>query len=471
MVKKALIIAAGAGSRLQSAEKDIPKPLRVVAGLPLIKRIILLAKKAGLSEVVIVVGYEKDRIINALQKEDLGIKLQFVENPHWQQPNGMSVLAAKPYLKENFVLLMSDHVFDFNTLAALRQLPLQSQKAVLAVDYKLSSVFDMDDATKVVVRNNQIEKIGKTISDYNAVDTGMFLVSPALFDALEEVKNEKGCSLSDGIQLLANRGEMGTFDIGAAYWQDVDTKPSLKHAEKILLEACRKPTDGIISRNFNRYISLFMTRFFIKTPLTANHVTGITSLVGILSALLTARGDYWSVVWGAFFFQLSSIMDGCDGEMSKLKFTDSKFGQWLDTISDNATYLFYIIGVVVGLARMEMPHIALVGSGALFGLGMTLFLMFYYLVRYTDSGSLLSIQKDFQENKEGGFFKKFFAKAQFMIKRDFFTIFFFFLAVLGQIQLVLYLVLIGANITWIVLLSSKPGLLRAAAKQSNVTTR
>jgi len=464
MIKKALIIAAGAGSRLNSAEKDIPKPLRVVAGLPLIKRIIMLAKKAGISEVVIVVGYEKDRIINTLQQENLGVKLQFVENPDWQKPNGLSVLAAKPYLQENFVLLMSDHIFDFNTLAALRQVPMGVQKAVLAVDYKLKSVFDMDDATKVIVQNNRIQKIGKTIDNYNAVDTGMFLVTPALFDALEEVKNERGCSLSDGIQLLANRGEMGAFDIGGAYWQDVDTKPSLLHAEKILLEACRKSTDGMISRHLNRHVSLFMTRFLIKTPLTANQMTGVTTLVGILSAVLTARGDYWSTVWGGFLFQMTSIMDGCDGEMSKLKYTNSKLGQWLDTISDNATYLFYIIGVVVGLSRTGTPHIAFLGTGALFGLCMTLFFMFYYLIRYTDSGSLVSIQKDFQEDKSGGKWKKVFAQLQFMIKRDFFALFFFVLALLGQMKLILYLVFAGSNITWIVLLSSKAGLFKNASK-------
>ncbi len=461
MIHKALIIAAGNGSRLTNGKPGDPKPLRKVGGLPLIKRIILSAKKGGITEFVIVVGYQKEKIISALSRENLGVTLQFVENPDWKKSNGLSVLAAREVLRENFILLMTDHIFDFQTLQKLRAVSLGAHKTILAVDTKLSTIFDMEDATKVEAAGGQILKIGKALTEYNAVDTGMFLASPALFDALEEAKKEGNCSLSDGIQLLATRGEMGTFDIGAARWFDVDTPATIKDAEKYLFNICRKSTDGLISRHFNRPISLFISRFLIKTPLSGNQVTGITTLVGILSGLLTAMGNYTSVAIGAFLFQLASIMDGCDGEVSKLKMTDSKMGQWLDTISDNFTYLFYIVGVTLGVAKQGYEPVAIVGTLAIFGLSMTLFVMFYYLIRYTNSGSLIAIQNDFQNQASGdkGGLKRFFASIQFMVKRDFFALVFFTLAIFGGLRAILWLSLIGSNVTWIVLLSSRLGLL------------
>src|SRR3990167_8207217 len=234
MTHQALIIAAGFGSRLQRHDGDIPKPLRKVGGLPLIKRAILCGKEAGIREFVIVVGFQKEKIIQALDEKKLGVKLTFVENPEWEKPNGVSVLKAKPHLLENFVLLMSDHIFEPRTLAKLIKAPLWENKAILAVDTKLESIFDMDDATKVVVEKDQIKEIGKELKNYNAVDTGMFLCSQEVFTVLEETSKTKAPSLSNGIRLLAKRNQMGSMDVGNAFWQDVDTKGSLKHAERFL---------------------------------------------------------------------------------------------------------------------------------------------------------------------------------------------------------------------------------------------
>lgn len=463
LTTKALIIAAGRGKRLQSNGKNTPKPLRKVGGLPLIKRIILDAKKAGISEFVVVVGYQKDEIIQAVKKYNLGVKLDFVENPEWEKSNGLSVLAAKSYLRENFILLMSDHIFDSQTLADFRRVNLGEKKAILAVDYKLKTIFDTEDATKVDVENGYVKKIGKTLDKYNAVDTGMFLLTPGIFDVLDDLQKKGDVSLSDAIQCMASRNEMGAHDIGGAFWQDVDTRPALKHAEKYLLNSCRKSTDGFISRHLNRHISLWVSSLLMKTNLSANHVTGLTTLVGILSGVLAARGDYWGGVFGTFFFQMASILDGCDGEISKLKHTRSRLGQWLDTISDNLTYVFFIIGVVLGSAKSGNPYIAVTGALTIFGLAMTMLVMFIYLIRHTNSGSLLAIQKDFSASRNGSRIRKFFKSIQFMIKRDFFAMLFFVMALANGLNVILWTCLIGTNLTWMVLLNFKLGLFKSPA--------
>jgi 1L-myo-inositol 1-phosphate cytidylyltransferase len=104
---------------------------------------------------------------------------------------------------------------------------------ILAVDPKLDRVFDLDDATKVRREGNRIVDIGKTIPEYDAFDTGMFLCSPSLFDTLDSAKKEGNCSLSDGMRILGREGKLRAFDIGEATWQDVDTPQALAYAESI----------------------------------------------------------------------------------------------------------------------------------------------------------------------------------------------------------------------------------------------
>lgn len=468
MIKKALIIAAGNGSRLKTETDDTPKPLRKVAGVPLLNRVIHLAKKAGITEFVIVVGHQKEKIIKELTDSKLPVKITFVENPDWQKSNGVSVLKAKDELKENFVLLMSDHLFDFKTLEKFSKANLGDNRALLAVDYRIKDVFDLDDATKVEEVGGKIKTIGKTISSYNCIDTGMFLMTPEIFTLLDETYKIKGdTSLSDGIQALSARNQMGTWDIQGAFWQDVDTPEMFKHAEDHLFNACRKSTDGVISRNFNRHVSLFFTRFLVKTPITANMMTFVTFVVGVLSGYFVSQGTYLSGFLGAFLFKLSSILDGCDGELSKLKYTESKMGQWLDTAGDNLTYIIFIIGVVIGVNRMNDPYVHITGPMTLIGLFITMAIMFFYIIKKTDSGSLLAIQNDFNANKNSSLFAKIISKVQFMIKRDFFTLVFFFMAAFNQLPLILWSMSIGSNIAWLVLLNSKLGIFSKTSKAVN----
>jgi CDP-L-myo-inositol myo-inositolphosphotransferase len=117
---KALIIAAGDGDRLAVLTNNTPKPLISVLGLSLIERVILTSKQAGIEEYVIVVGYLGDKIkANLGNGKRLGVKIDYVENGEWQRENGISVLKAKELLNENFILLMSDHIFDDRILKEL----------------------------------------------------------------------------------------------------------------------------------------------------------------------------------------------------------------------------------------------------------------------------------------------------------------------------------------------------------------
>ncbi len=240
----ALILAAGNGSRLAAVSGSRPKPLVEVNGQPLIEHIVLGARDAGIERFVIVAGYRADALRSwAVRQRFSGAEIEVVENPLYKsKANGISVLQARHAIAEPFLLLMSDHVFEPETAAALIREPLGPEAAILAVDHKLDRIFDMDDATKVLCKGKHIVEIGKQLARYNAVDTGMFLCSPAVFSALECATVNGDCSLSDGMRLLAKDRRLRAFDIGAAWWQDVDTPEALAHAE-LMLALQDRPND------------------------------------------------------------------------------------------------------------------------------------------------------------------------------------------------------------------------------------
>ena len=98
---KALIIAAGKGSRLKSLTIVEPKPLIQLLGLSLIERIILTARQAGIDEFVIVIGYLEGKIKDKLgDGKRYGVKITYIENLEWQRGNGVSVLKVKEFLEE-----------------------------------------------------------------------------------------------------------------------------------------------------------------------------------------------------------------------------------------------------------------------------------------------------------------------------------------------------------------------------------
>ena len=233
-VTQCLILAAGNGSRIASVAGGVPKPLVPLCGVPLLQHVMTTSREAGIERFVIVAGYRADLIRRWLNDRSMeGISVKLIENLEYQKANGVSALAARTELNLPFLLLMSDHIFEPKTARRLLRQPLAEDEVILAVDSKTDRVFDLDDATKVQRRGNYIVGIGKDLASYDALDTGMFLCSPALFDRLEAARKNGDCSLSDGMRKLAHDRKLRAFDIGDGHWQDVDSPQALAHAEEI----------------------------------------------------------------------------------------------------------------------------------------------------------------------------------------------------------------------------------------------
>ena len=90
------------------------------------------------------------------------------------------------------------------------------------------------------MRGGRIVAIGKTLTAYDALDTGLFVCSPSLFDALATSRADGDTTLSGGIRILAARGLMRGFDIGDANWHDIDTVEDLHSAESLFGDPARR---------------------------------------------------------------------------------------------------------------------------------------------------------------------------------------------------------------------------------------
>ncbi len=182
----------------------------------------------------IVIGHLGSMLREQLEQAALGPALRFFVNDEFYKPNGTSLLKAADFVEGPTFVLMSDHLWSPALLEAVAAFPLAHDEGVLGVDYRIEDCFDLEDATKVRTEGDYIVCIGKQLDDYNALDTGVFRITPGFIEALRACDGADGCSLSDGVSRVAEQRNMRAADVGAATWIDVDTPEAHAEAERLI---------------------------------------------------------------------------------------------------------------------------------------------------------------------------------------------------------------------------------------------
>jgi CDP-L-myo-inositol myo-inositolphosphotransferase len=382
----AVILAAGEGLRLRRGNGETLKPLTPLLGLTLLERAVLSCKEVGVQRCYVVIGSEMDRVVSHVKglARRTGMTIRVVENPEWKKGNGTSALAAAPYVTGAFLLIMCDHVFDPDILRCLIDVGEDTHKNLLAVDRRMRDIFDLADATKVLMEDGSITDIGKKIRSYNAIDTGIFLCRPSLFEALKKAGLRGDGTLTSGVCELVSRGEIGGVDIAGRYWMDVDTRESLVQAERLLLSGLSKrDEDGFVSRYLNRPLSRYISERLAGTSIRPNTITVLSFLACLGGALLFCTGEYLGALWAGLLVQFASVLDGCDGEIARLKFMSSRFGGWLDTILDRYADMAITVGISYGQWQTtSAPAVWLGGAVALSGFVLASYTKKEYALRY-----------------------------------------------------------------------------------------
>jgi 1L-myo-inositol 1-phosphate cytidylyltransferase len=203
----------------------------------LLERVITRARSAGVERFFVVSGYRGEELRAALDVFSAreAIPIVHVSNDEWQRGNGVSVLKARPFLDGPFLLSMCDHLVDPGILRDLIASTLEPDTVTLAVDFNVAgSINDLDDVTRVMCSNGRIVHIGKVMREFNAIDTGVFLCTPVIFDALEASQAAGDDSISGAMKVLAREDRARVFDIQGRLWLDVDDPATLDKAETLL---------------------------------------------------------------------------------------------------------------------------------------------------------------------------------------------------------------------------------------------
>lgn len=359
----AVVLAAGMGSRLGTG----PKALARVAGITLLERVVATLHAAGIEDVVVVVGYEKERVARLVRERGLPVRL--VENDDFGLGNCSSALVGARAAGRRFLLVMVDHVFEPECMRRV----LQSEAAfALAVDSQ-PRYCDVEEATKVRLEGSSVVAVDRRLEAWSAVDAGLALCSAEVAEVAQRCLQAGGRSWNAvKRRWLAEGGSIEAVDLAGLFWADVDTPADRKRAEReLVIRAARKPGDGPVARLLNRRLSWPISLALLRAGASPGAGTALAFLVGLAAAAVLALGAWWTaaLVIGGVLVQAASVIDGVDGEMARASLRHSRLGAFVDSLLDRVVDA----GVLAVLAVAAGPGDttwALLGA-ALFGSLMT----------------------------------------------------------------------------------------------------
>ncbi len=276
---------------------DAISPAHVVAGLPLLRRIVLAAAAAGYDRVLV---RDVDGGARALLEGTAARALTATDALPQCSPGRVVVLPANVVPQPAW-------------LRSLLQIPLAAE--TLCVDSSMTAVVETEDPAVVIAAAVRCTSVR------------------ALMVELRRTFAEDAWTLHAG----------GRFPI--------DTPRDVAGTEAWLLRNLIKQREGFMSRHFERRMSLALTRQLAASTVTPNAMTVVSAMIGLASApffLSSARG--WQLA-GALLFLAHSILDGCDGELARLKFLQSRWGAVLDFWGDNVVHVAVFASIAIGWSR------------------------------------------------------------------------------------------------------------------------
>jgi phosphatidylglycerophosphate synthase len=308
----------------------------VVAGLPLIKRTALLALRCGFR--VVALGHESTDRLRGLFSAD-------------ERTRGVEVVTnAAAVTGEEIAVVPSDCLLTAATLERVGRAALNGRPLLFTTQ---------SGARMALCRAEMLEGI-----DLGSLTAGG---EETLWAALR-ARGAEGVRLDD--------------EIGARITDD----RSVERAEAALCERLRADSaasDGPLAHHVDRRVSFRISRWLVRhTQLRPNHITVIGTTVGLLAAALLSIGAYWSGVVGALLFLCATIIDGCDGEVARLRFQESSFGQKFDVVTDNIVHVAIFVGLALGLYHRNPDGHYLLRMGILLGgFACTSVVTYFFLVR------------------------------------------------------------------------------------------
>ena len=411
--------------RGESSEERFGSGLARIGSLPILLRNILTARKLEPSRIMVVA----DPILRRRVEGELCSTGRLPECVQW--------IHAKA---------------DVSLLRRLQLIAAQANsKRLVVIDG--NAIYHPNLLQKAKEWNNESAGLTLTSGDMHV---GIYALKTEAICDFEKYSTAQTGAAQESLARLTEIHSVTHIPVAENSWQSVNSEEDRQSAERKLDRWLVKPTDGIYAR-LNRRISIPISRQLIKLPVTANMVTLFTLGVGFASGALFALGGYWNTLLGAVLCLWSSILDGCDGEVARLKLQESAFGCWLETVCDYLFYLFLFAGMTLGLWRSSGSRMYLACGGLLLFGAIASFLAAGWGRRRLAAGrpeQLLKIWQTQAESRSSNPFLYFGRHTEFIVRRCFFPYALLFFALFNVMNVAFVLSAIGANLVWPIALYS-----------------
>ena len=268
--------------------------------------------------------------------------------------------------------------------------------------------------------------------------------SPLAVEALLAERRERSHALPSGEQVANGVARLA---------MRILSPDDLPRAEQIIRRSSYKTTDAKIAR-FNRRMSLPISIALMPTPLTANQLSILLVVVGFYSAWLFSTGHYAAGVLGAFLSLAASVLDGCDGEIARLKYQESALGCWIETFGDYSYYIAIFVGLTVGAVRQTgLDSFYWIGGLALAGTLLSFALLIYLRSRITagQPEKLHAIARE-RFRAEESVWSRIVWRVSFVATRAAMPYGIMAFALAGILPGIVILAAVGANIYWIAII-------------------
>ena len=419
------------------------RPERRCAGMSLLERGIRTMARAGIERLVAVVPAGAATKLGKVTRR-LDLQLEIV--PWGTRPD----LVFPP--GEGVLVLLGDCVHHHASLAQLTGRGLRGADLVV----QTSSLPPRQNPALHLAAASGEARLRELEGSAGPVTTGAFLCSSEVGAADLTTAGTgagDGAAVPAATDFLAGRGagrRVETAPVSGAepLWRRVADSRSSRQAKAMLFSQVTKATSGPVSRHLNARLSIPVSKLLIETGISPHLVTVLFVMPpGLAGAWLMSRPDeYLAFALAGVLWQLAAVLDRCDGEIARVQLSESKFGAWFDTLTDNFAYLCAYLGFLFGIQRVygDQPlylYLALSAVGALF---VILGVMYTYALK-TGSGSLqkylVGYSRDVPES-EKGFIYRLLEPSAFIAKRDSFS-FVFLLCCLADAFSVLYWYTVG----------------------------
>lgn len=395
------------------------------ASIPLYKRAILSAQKAGVKKLFFLGCHIKEKIETSIKTDkQINADIKWYDKKIYTCLDKVITNELAEKANERFFIIRANTLFDYRILSRLSRASSINTVATIAIN----------NATRISVKNNNANNSYANSEIQDKLNGGIIIATHRITDFLTSV-NEK-FSFKSLIKRLSKENFIKTVDAKEYLYEEINSQASLLLAERKLYQSLGTSLDSpVIDKFILRKLSGFISKLFLRTSLTPNQVTIIGLILGLLSGLLFSFGGYTYNISAGLIFFLSVVFDQSDGEMARLKYMESEFGRILDIISDTIVHAAVVAGITYSVYKtVGSDFIIGLGLLAMFGISISVLLTTYFDHKKKKGEKLNDEIKELLDK---------------LNNKDFFYVLIFVCIIINQMIWVLWMMAIGTCIYWI----------------------